>query len=323
MHPIYRGKKTMLEIIAELLKLTVFAGLALAGMLVIVIWKQDLKMKISYLRLFVQLIALIAIYYMYTYSLWLLLMITIILVLPLFLGRFFCGWLCPFGFYSDLITILRKSSKVRYRLLPDRLNKILNQLRYVIFVFFLGLPFLLGPIESWQWFLGLFLSGPFRSMSVLIGPLEPLIIPWETGIKLFDINISYPYVTDIIFWSGDSFIFTVSVFVALTLVASFFIRRFWCRFCPTGVSIAIINRVKGFRWAPLLHLNKDEEKCTKCGICKRVCPLQVTEVYDQKGGNITTSMCMLCVRCIEMCPYKDCLKLRVGKKAIFKSRDWL
>ena len=313
----------MLEIIAELLKLTVFAGLALAGMLVIVIWKQDLKMKISYLRLFVQLIALIAIYYMYTYSLWLLLMITIILVLPLFLGRFFCGWLCPFGFYSDLITILRKSSKVRYRLLPDRLNKILNQLRYVIFVFFLVLPFLLGPIESWQWFLGLFLSGPFRSMSVLIGPLEPLIIPWETGIKLFDINISYPYVTDIIFWSGDSFIFTVSVFVALTLVASFFIRRFWCRFCPTGVSIAIINRVKGFRWAPLLHLNKDEEKCTKCGICKRVCPLQVTEVYDQKGGNITTSMCMLCVRCIEMCPYKDCLKLRVGKKVIFKSRDWL
>ncbi|MFC1487860.1 4Fe-4S binding protein [Thermoproteota archaeon] len=313
----------MLEIIAELLKLTVFAGLALAGMLVIVIWKQDLKMKISYLRLFVQLIALIAIYYMYTYSLWLLLMITIILVLPLFLGRFFCGWLCPFGFYSDLITILRKSSKVRYRLLPDRLNKILNQLRYVIFVFFLVLPFLLGPIESWQWFLGLFLSGPFRSMSVLIGPLEPLIIPWETGIKLFDINISYPYVTDIIFWSGDSFIFTVSVFVALTLVASFFIRRFWCRFCPTGVSIAIINRVKGFRWAPLLHLNKDEEKCTKCGICKRVCPLQVTEVYDQKGGNITTSMCMLCVRCIEMCPYKDCLKLRVGKKAVFKSRDWL
>ena len=313
----------MLEIIAELLKLTVFAGLALAGMLVIVIWKQDLKMKISYLRLFVQLIALIAIYYMYTYSLWLLLMITIILVLPLFLGRFFCGWLCPFGFYSDLITILRKSSKVRYRLLPDRLNKILNQIRYVIFVFFLVLPFLLGPIESWQWFLGLFLSGPFRSMSVLIGPLEPLIIPWETGIKLFDINISYPYVTDIIFWSGDSFIFTVSVFVALTLVASFFIRRFWCRFCPTGVSIAIINRVKGFRWAPLLHLNKDEEKCTKCGICRRVCPLQVTDVYDQKGGNITTSMCMLCVRCIEMCPYKDCLKLRVGKKAVFKSRDWL
>jgi len=203
----------MLEIIAELLKLTVFAGLALAGMLVIVIWKKDLKMKVTYLRLFVQLVALISIYYLYTYSLWLLLMLAIILILPLFLGRFFCGWLCPFGFYSDLITILRKASKVRYRLLPDRLNRILNQLRYVILVFFLVLPFLLGPIESWQWFLGLYLAGPFRPMSILLGPLEPLIIPWETGVKFFGIDISYPYVTDIILYSGDSFVITVSIFL--------------------------------------------------------------------------------------------------------------
>ena len=313
----------MLETVAELLKLIIFAGLALAGMLVIVIWKQDLKMKVSYLRLFVQLVALISIYYIYTYSLWLLLMLGIILILPLFFGRSFCGWLCPFGFYSDLISVLRKTLKVRYRILPDRLNKILNQFRYIILLVFLFLPFLLGPIESWQWYLSLYLSGPFRPMSILLGPLEPLIIPWETGIKLFTIDVSYPYVTDIIFYSGDSFVFTVSIFVALTVAASFFVRRFWCRFCPTGASIAIINRIKGFKWAPLLHLHKDEKKCTKCGICKRVCPLQVTDVYDQKGGNIKTSMCMLCLRCVEMCPYEDCLKLKAGKKTLFKSRNWL
>lgn len=323
MHDVRKGEKMMLEIIAELLKLTVFAGLALAGMLVIVIWKKDLKMKVSYLRMFVQLVALITIYYLYTYSLWLLLMLGIILIMPLFLGRFFCGWLCPFGLYSDLITILRKSLKVRYRNLPERLNRILHQLRYVILVFFLVLPFLLGPIESWQWFLGLYLSGPFRPISILLGPLEPLIIPWETGIKFYGIDVSYPYVTDIIFYSGDSFVITVSIFVALTFVGSFFFRRFWCRFCPTGASIAIMNRLKGFKWAPLLHLNKDEEKCTKCGICKRVCPLQVTDVYEQKGGNITTSMCMLCLRCVEMCPYEGCLKLNASGKTVFKSRNWL
>jgi polyferredoxin len=110
------------------------------------------------------------------------------------------------------------------------------------------------------------------------------------------------------------------VFVAITVVASFFIRRFWCRFCPTGSSFTIKFRGKS---SALLHLSKDEEKCTKCGICKRVCPQQVTEVYEQKGGKITTSMCTLCLRCVEMCPYESCLKVKVGSKTIFKSRNWL
>jgi formate hydrogenlyase subunit 6/NADH:ubiquinone oxidoreductase subunit I len=84
-----------------------------------------------------------------------------------------------------------------------------------------------------------------------------------------------------------------------------------------------VNRLRGFKWAPVLHLSKDEEKCTKCGICKRVCPLQVTEVYEQKGGNITTSMCMLCLRCVEMCPYESCLKVKMAGKTLFESRNWL
>ena len=313
----------MLELLAELLRLTVVGGLALAGMLVVVIWKKDLKMKITYLRFLVQLTAVISIYYLYTYSLWLLLMLGIILILPLFIGRFFCGWLCPFAFYSDLITVVRKTLKIRYRLLSRRLNKTLHQLRYVILLSFLVMPFLLGPIESWQWYLSLFLSGPFRPLSILLGPLEPLIIPWDTGLKLFEIDVSYPYVTDIIFWSGDSYLIPVLVFIGLTVAASFFFRRFWCRFCPTGASLAVVNRFKGFRWAPLLRIDKDEEKCTKCGICKRVCPVQVEEIYEQKGGPIKTSMCMLCTRCLEMCPYQDCLKLKLGNKTVFKSRNWL
>lgn len=313
----------MLGIIAELLKLTVFGGLSLAGMLVIVIWKKDLKMKVTYLRLFVQLVALISIYYLFTYQLWLLLMIGIILILPLFLSRVFCGWLCPFGLYSDVITIIRKSLKIRYFNLPERLNSLLHWLRYVLLVFFLILPFLLGPIESWQWALAPYLGGPFRVINVLLGPVEPLIIPWETGLKLFQLDVSYPYFTDIIYYSGDSFIITVSIFVVLTVASSFFFRRFWCRFCPTGSTPTIVNKFKGFRWTPILHLDKDEEKCTKCGICKRVCPLQVTEVYERKGGKVMTSMCMLCLRCVEMCPYEGCLKVKIDGKTVFKSRNWL
>jgi formate hydrogenlyase subunit 6/NADH:ubiquinone oxidoreductase subunit I len=66
-----------------------------------------------------------------------------------------------------------------------------------------------------------------------------------------------------------------------------------------------------------------EEKCTKCGICKRVCPPQVTEVYDDKSGNVSTSMCVHCFRCVEMCPYEDCLKVNFAGKTILNSRNWL
>jgi polyferredoxin len=315
----------VLEIIGEILKLTVFAGLGLAGILVILLWMKDLTRKVTYLRIFVQIVSLVAIYYLFTYSIWLVVVLGAILVMTLFIGRFFCGWICPFGLYIDLITLLRKAFKVRYRNLPEKLNRDLHVLRYGLLVFFLILPFLLSPINPWQWPLSLFLAGPFKLLRVLIAPLTPLIVPWPEELTATNgLNLSYPYLDQIIAYSGENLVWIfIFVFVALTVASSFFMRRFWCRFCPTGASLAIVNRFKGFKWVPLLHIDKDEEKCTKCGICKRVCPLQVTEVYEQKGGKITTSMCMLCFRCVEMCPYEDCLKVKLAGKTVFKSRNWL
>ena len=314
-----------LEIIGEILKLTVFAGLAIAGIIVILIWKKDLKTKVSFLRILIQIVSLVGIYYMFTYSIWLVVILGVIFLMTFVSGRFFCGWICPFGLYPDLITLLRKAFKVRYRSLPERLNRALHVLRYGLLVFFLILPFLLAPINPWQWSLSLFLAGPFKPLRVVIAPLTPLIVPWTEELTAINgLNLSYPYLDQIIAYSGENLVWIfIFVFVALTVAGSFFMRRFWCRFCPTGASLAIVNRFKGFKWVPLLHIDKDEEKCTKCGICKRVCPLQVTEVYEQKGGKINTSMCMLCFRCGEMCPYEDCLKVKFAGKTVFKSRNWL
>jgi len=38
-----------------------------------------------------------------------------------------------------------------------------------------------------------------------------------------------------------------------------------------------------------------------------------------KGGDVTTSKCILCLRCVEMCPEDDCLKFKVAGKSVFKS----
>jgi polyferredoxin len=319
----------IMELIGEILKLTVLAGLALAGILVILIWKKGLATKVTYLRFVIQVVSMVAVFYLFTYPVWQLLVLVVILIMPIVLGRFFCGWLCPFGLYMDAITLIRKAFKIRYRNLPDKLNKFLHNFRYVLLLFFLILPFILSLIEppktlALGTLMALLFAGPFEPLRILLGPVIPLIVPWKGPLEIGGLYFSYPYIQEVIYYSSGIFVsINALIVLALTVVGSFFVRRVWCRFCPTGSSIAIVNRFRGFKWAPVLHLNKDEEKCTKCGICKRVCPLQVTEVYEQKGGKIMTSMCMLCFRCVEMCPYEGCLKVNMAGKTIFKSRNWL
>jgi formate hydrogenlyase subunit 6/NADH:ubiquinone oxidoreductase subunit I len=38
---------------------------------------------------------------------------------------------------------------------------------------------------------------------------------------------------------------------------------------------------------------------------------------------VTTSQCILCLRCVEMCPEGGCLKFKVVGKTAVKSRNWL
>ena len=55
-----------------------------------------------------------------------------IIVGAIILGRVFCGWVCPFGLYLDLMTRLRKAVKVKRRMFSDKFNTHFHQLGYVI-----------------------------------------------------------------------------------------------------------------------------------------------------------------------------------------------
>jgi ferredoxin-type protein NapH len=316
------------DIIGDILRLTVLACLGAAGVLAILIWKKSRSTRVTFLRLVIQAVALAAVFYVFSYSVSLLYVLIIVFAMSLVLGRFYCGWLCPFGLIMDLEVFLRKALKIRHRLIPDKFNIALHKSRYAILLFFLLTPIILWILNPQPIMvsplMAQLLAGHFRPYSVLLDPMIPFIVPWTGQLVVSQINLSYPYALDITTFAGQNIgqIFAVG-FVGLTLVGAFFIRRVWCRFCPTGASLAVVNRFKSFKWAPLLYIEKDEEKCTKCGVCKRVCQLQVNEVYEQKGGKIETSQCMLCIRCVEMCPYKDVLKLKLGKKSLFNSRNWL
>ncbi len=319
-----------MELIGDVLRLTVLAGLCVAGVLTVLIWKKNKSTRVTFLRLVVQAVAFAAIFYVFSYQTFIPMLYELLFIfgLTIFLGRFFCGWLCPFGLLMDLEILVRRSLKIRHRIIPDKLNIALHKARYAILLMFLLLPLVLWLLDPQEIMvspmMAQLLAGHFRPYSIILDPMIPFIVPWTGQVVIGSVNLSYPYAQNIITYTGAELgQYLAIAFVVATLVGGFLVRRVWCRFCPTGVSIAALNQFKGFKGIPFLAVAKNEEKCTKCGVCKRVCTVQVNEVYDQKGGKINTSQCMLCARCVEMCPYEDALQLKLANKTLFKSRNWL
>lgn len=130
---------------------------------------RDKTNLVSHIRLLIQLLFLITIFYLSTLAVWKGLLLVLIIGAPLVLGRFFCGWICPFGLYMDLITYLRKLLKLRYWIFPKKVNISLHYLRYIIAVIILSsvlVPFFVGTasilnIAEFDW-----LRGPFRPLTM-------------------------------------------------------------------------------------------------------------------------------------------------------------
>ncbi len=252
-----------------------------------------------------------------------------VILLSVLLGKFFCGWICPFGLYMDLLSRLRKTFKIRYRSLSDKFNEKFHQLGYVILALIIILSVLFGmqaiagaqviPETEKGGFVYQYFSAPFCQVC----PMKPLCVMLQTSVGLMRPEWLVESTTGDFYQLG--FYLTSLNLVVLVIVtfAAFFVRRSWCRICPLGALIAFFSRFPPFKWISALRLDKVEEKCTKCGVCKRVCPTQVSEVYEKKSGDVTSSNCILCLRCVEMCPYEDALRLTVVRKPILRSRNWL
>lgn len=248
-----------------------------------------------------------------------------LVIISIIFGRFLCGWVCPFGLYMDLLTRLRKIFRIKHWTLSEKTNEMLSQARYLIIAVFLILSVILGMraiagielISESE--LGRYLEIPFCQ----ICPAKPLFVIAEVGLGYMNLDYVLSRTIGDFALTGWYLTSINIIILGVVTIGSFFVRRLWCRICPLGGLIAIFSRIGPFKRLSLIKLNKIEEKCTKCGICKRVCPPQVTEVYEEKGGDVTVTECILCFRCVEMCPYEGCLEVEVGGKQIYKSKNWL
>ncbi len=87
-------------------------------------------------------------------------------------------------------------------------------------------------------------------------------------------------------WEG----LLVIVVLALELLT----RRFYCRyFCPLGGLLAMVGMVRR------MVVIREENRCTHCGRCDRVCPLGLTP----SAGESLSPYCWNCGTCIDSCDH--------------------
>lgn len=170
----------------------------------------------------------------------------ILLLMGVLLGRFVCGFLCPFGLLQEVLYKL-PCRKVR----KNRATQILSYGKYVVL---LVLAVIL-PI-------GFQLPG-FCKFLCPVGTLEG-------GILLGILNRT---VREML---GKLFTWKMMILIVL-LVSAVFCYRSFCRFlCPLGAFYSLFNRFS------LVRMVVDEEKCNRCGACSRFCKMDIARVGDRE-----------------------------------------
>ncbi|MDQ7821285.1 MAG: 4Fe-4S binding protein [Candidatus Eremiobacteraeota bacterium] len=226
--------------------------------------------------------------------------ITLFMLLCFLLGRAWCGWTCPIGTVGDFLTWLRRKMNIPMRRfsVPFRHGLVFSS--YGLLALTTAISAFIGIPKYARFQCNLFLPYCQVCPARIICPLFGLIRPsWKD------------------FTSLTTTIFTLLAWVVLGLfVAAFYWgRRVWCHLCPVGLINSWFNR------GSAMELVKDPLKCNKCGSCADACPMGLTAMYEEERNVIyNQGGCIMCLRCVEICPRKGCLSARFLGRKITESR---
>ncbi|MFH1227947.1 MAG: 4Fe-4S binding protein [Planctomycetota bacterium] len=225
----------------------------------------------------------------------------LIAIITIFLGRVFCGWLCPLGTVMDLF------SRIKPKALNLKVNdnKLLKKIKYLLLAFILVAAVFGANVAGW--FDPITIA--FRSFALVIYPvfdylakglLDGLGAAKAVGtlgnLGLIDAN-------QITFHGSVIFL---GIFAPI-IFAVFYQNRFWCRYlCPLGALLGILSK---WRW---LRLNVGSG-CNQCGRCNIACKTGCLS----KELALENEECIQCYTCVSKCRDYS-LSINFGKNTLAK-----
>lgn len=219
-------------------------------------------------------------------------------------SKLFCGYLCPLGTVQDLLMKLRNTIGWRGIVIKNGTvaDKVLRVIKYVLLFW--------------------------------------IFYSTATASELFCKNLD-PYYAVATGFKGEITLWMSLISVAAVILCGFMVNMFWCKYlCPLGAIsnslkfwVWIVVLVAAYYllgtigvnvpwWALLaafcvvgylleilcgkprlqvLHIMKNDSKCTHCGLCTKACPYGI-DVAGCRAGAVKAVDCTLCGECTAVCP---------------------
>ena len=195
----------------------------------------------------------------------------ITVVLAVLLNRAFCGWICPLGTLQTLFDRLGRFLKIKKVQVTPKLERSLQYLKYTGLVAILYFTWRISDLVYAPY-------DPWAAYAHIAGGLSGLYTDFLIG----------------------------SLFLIAALVGSLWLPDNFCRyFCPMGAFLGILSKLSPTRIA------RNEETCTNCKKCDRVCPAQIAISTQPR---VSSPECLACGDCVASCPVEQTLEFRASRK---------
>ena len=243
-----------------------------------------------------------------------------ILLLTLWGGRIFCGWICPLGTFIDI------SDRLLYRrgrLFENKKRSETRRFRNWKYVYLLiGLGAIVYGVDILTF--GDPISLITRTFTLCF--YAPIAYIWNGFLDgLTDMGLSKPiyhhfridiytmHMTKMMYFNAMP---VLLIFIGV-IALSYYQERFWCRnLCPYGGLLALISRISWLR-----HYVKMEGciHCKKCEIQSRMGSYENLDKKAKESVEHNISECIQCFRCETLCP-PDVIQIQAKVPAVIKER---